>query len=81
MFPPSLAAPLREEDDAKAILQVIRMLLASENQGRSESEDATTNSSATSSPSDQSPNATATTSPPATSSLLAQSLNATGRWL
>ena len=80
MFTPSLAAPLREEDDAKAILQVIRMLLASENQGRSPSEDTTTNSSATSSPSDQSPNATATTNPPVTSSLSAQTLNATGTW-
>ena len=38
MLVPSLAAPLRdhEEGKAKAVLQVIRMLLASENHGRGE---------------------------------------------
>ena len=38
MLVPSLAAPLRdrEEGKAKAVLQVIRMLLTSENRGRGE---------------------------------------------
>ena len=48
MFTPSLAAPLKEEE-AKAVLQAIRMLLASESHGRSEvqqSENATSAPSA-----------------------------------
>jgi len=36
MFTPSLAAPLREEDEARAVLRAIRLLLASENYGHSE---------------------------------------------
>jgi len=36
MFTPSWAAPLREEDEAKAVLRAIRVLLASENYGHSE---------------------------------------------
>jgi len=33
IVPPSMAAPLREEGEAKAVLQVIQMLLESENHG------------------------------------------------
>jgi len=36
MFTPSLAAPLQEEDEARAVLRAIQVLLASENYGHSE---------------------------------------------
>ena len=36
IFTPSWAAPLREEDEARAVLRAIRLLLASENYGHSE---------------------------------------------
>jgi len=36
IVPPSMAAPLREEEEAKAVLQVIQMLLESENHGHGE---------------------------------------------
>ena len=36
IFTPSWAAPLREEDEARAVLQAIRLLLASENNGHNE---------------------------------------------
>ena len=36
IVPPSMAAPLREEGEAKAVLQVIQMLLESENHGHGE---------------------------------------------
>ena len=54
MLAQSLAAPLREKGEAEAVLQVIRMLLTSENYGHRElqqAENATTNPPVTSAPS------------------------------
>ena len=61
MLTPSLAAPLREKGEAEAVLQVIRMLLSSENYGHHElqqAENATTNPPVTSAPSNHPPDNT-----------------------
>ena len=47
---PSLAAPLWEEGEAKAVLHVIQMLLESENHGHGEIDQSKHSTSATSAP-------------------------------
>ena len=48
MLAPSLAAPLQEEGDARAVLQTIRMLLAAEKHDRAELQQAGNSTNTTS---------------------------------